>query len=237
MEINSSTRAISTHDPGVGGCIDKFMRLIARLHRELLASKFARNFVVVAAMRVALSTAALAFGDVGRMMFDPTAVYAPQTSAGAVAAVVDGAARRGRHPRAAGQRGQREERGRAHTTTVRRGASPLWARNLPVDLFPLDSEICLLRLLRPSSSFVTAGAQPTRAPRARRTLTCSYLHRSPRAYSTHPGGSHTPVRHARGSPHAPKSRRRRPPSPHFTSARGPQIVQHAGPSRRGGYMT
>ena len=43
--------------------------------------------IVLVAMRVALCTAALAFGDVGRMMFDPTAVYAPQTSAGAVAAV------------------------------------------------------------------------------------------------------------------------------------------------------
>jgi len=41
-------------------------------------------------MRVALSTAALAFGDVGRAMFDATAIYTQPNTAGAVAAVPAG---------------------------------------------------------------------------------------------------------------------------------------------------
>jgi len=43
--------------------------------------------IFVGAMRVVFSAAAVAFGDVGRNMFDATAIYAPANTAGAVSAM------------------------------------------------------------------------------------------------------------------------------------------------------
>ena len=52
-----------------------------------LACSSATGLIFVGAMRVVFSAAAVALGDVGRSMFDATAIYAPANTAGAVSAM------------------------------------------------------------------------------------------------------------------------------------------------------